>query len=307
MLIISALIAAVPVTEMAVLATECVLAAGGAVAIVFLRHLIGKYAKPTHASVAGDRPDSENNAVESEGLSAYNKPENISDAVNEQKTTQEKSEENVETPLVETYVCPADSEADGKEVPAKEKSSVSDGDAVTVCENDGENREQTEILPDEPVSAVITGNPADSDENGSGGTSAFPRDSSDPALAGSVSELQQYLKNLKKENPAVSLRESDDSALAAGSESGRSYSQNGGREEKTGYINPSNPAETGEGVFGGYSETDKDYLHRHIAESRKKYAAAPKTEHEKVDWDKVKQYNSAVLSVGDIDEKSEEK
>ena len=76
---------------------------------------------------------------------------------------------------------------------------------------------------------------------------------------------------------------------------------------REGYVGMSSGDGTADSAFVNYSDTDKDYLRRHIAESRQKARPAKMPEHEKVDWDKVKQYNSAILSVGEIDDSDDKK
>ena len=113
---------------------------------------------------------------------------------------------------------------------------------------------------------------------------------------GNVSELQQYLQQVKH---------------SAGG-SGPAYSANTAADtdsdaSREGYVGMSSGDGTADSAFVNYSDTDKDYLRRHIAESRQKARPAKMPEHEKVDWDKVKQYNSAILSVGEIDDSDDKK
>ena len=113
---------------------------------------------------------------------------------------------------------------------------------------------------------------------------------------GNVSELQQYLQQVKH---------------SAGG-SGPTYSVNTAADtdsdaSREGYVGMSSGDGTADSAFVNYSDTDKDYLRRHIAESRQKARPAKMPEHEKVDWDKVKQYNSAILSVGEIDDSDDKK
>ena len=74
----------------------------------------------------------------------------------------------------------------------------------------------------------------------------------------------------------------------------------------SGYISPSENSAP-QGTFSGYSESDKNALLRHIEDEKKRLSATQMPEHEKVSWDKVKQYNSAILSVGEIDESDDKK
>ena len=61
-----------------------------------------------------------------------------------------------------------------------------------------------------------------------------------------------------------------------------------------------NPDKPREENFASYNTDEAALLRRHIEMERKRHEANAKVEQEKVDWNRVKQYNSAILSMGEI-------
>ena len=72
------------------------------------------------------------------------------------------------------------------------------------------------------------------------------------------------------------------------------------KSEPAKYIDPANPDRSGDEGFAAYNQTDSAYLKKHIEQERKRHEATAHAEQEKVDWNRVKQYNSAILSMGEI-------
>ena len=114
---------------------------------------------------------------------------------------------------------------------------------------------------------------------------------------GNVSELQRYIKERRS---AIAPDVSGEEEYAAKKQT-FDYGA-----ASSGYISPSENSAP-QGTFSGYSESDKNALLRHIEDEKKRLSATQMPEHEKVSWDKVKQYNSAILSVGEIDESDDKK
>lgn len=189
-----------------------------------------------------------------------------------------------------------------KQYGASEKDDVSkarqDNEALKGEDGDGEKISENALSEEECPAAGADGG----DDGGNEPNQAEePYDSAEEQrkkaeFDGNVSELQQYLQQVKHSaggnGPAYSVNTAADTDSDASRE---------------GYVGMSSGDGTADSAFVNYSDTDKDYLRRHIAESRQKARPAKMPEHEKVDWDKVKQYNSAILSVGEIDDSDDKK
>ncbi len=130
-----------------------------------------------------------------------------------------------------------------------------------------------------------------------------------------VMELKRYMQSLKSGNVSQEEhRRTMGDPLPVQPESGTYINpsqpvQNGDeyvrqdnpvKSEPAKYIDPSNPDRGGDESFASYNQTDSAYLKKHIEQERKRHEATAHAEQEKVDWNRVKQYNSAILSMGEI-------
>ena len=131
-----------------------------------------------------------------------------------------------------------------------------------------------------------------------------------------VMELKRYMQSLKSGNVSQEEhRRTMGDPLPVQPESGtyinpsQPVQSNGGeyvrqdnpaKSEPARYIDPANPDRGGDESFASYNQTDSAYLKKHIDQERKRHEAAAHAEQEKVDWNRVKQYNSAILSMGEI-------
>lgn len=131
-----------------------------------------------------------------------------------------------------------------------------------------------------------------------------------------VMELKRYMQSLKSGNVSQEEhRRTMGDPLPVQPESGtyinpsQPVQSNGGeyvrqdnpaKSEPARYIDPANPDRGGDESFASYNQTDSAYLKKHIEQERKRHEAAAHAEQEKVDWNRVKQYNSAILSMGEI-------
>ena len=131
-----------------------------------------------------------------------------------------------------------------------------------------------------------------------------------------VMELKRYMQSLKSGNVSQEEhRRTMGDPLPVQPESGtyinpsQPLQSDGGtyvrpdnsvKSEPAKYIDPANPDRSGDEGFAAYNQTDSAYLKKHIEQERKRHEATAHAEQEKVDWNRVKQYNSAILSMGEI-------
>lgn len=321
MSMLTTFLAAVSVAEIVVLVVECVLAVTGAAVILILQNAIKKSrrAGDSGAVVDGVQPKNDDSDVISRNDPdpAVSTPQNDEAKLDATATV---------VPEVTENVSRSDSVNENKDRTISKEDETAKADELTSApetnsdsdDSDGKNKENDkEEVPQSARHETHRKSAAEifaEYEKRSGDTvvnDAQPEvELSD--LSGKVSELQTYLNQIKSGSD-----KRDNSALVRSENSGDKNDfakQNEGSgdkkthsDERLSYIDPASPSAKNDAAFTNYSETDKDYLLKHIAKSREQYSSMPRPEHEKVDWDKVKQYNSAILSVGEFGEDTDKK
>ena len=284
------LLSAVMPAEIAVLIVEAALVVGGGVAVVLLQKAINK-AKNAASGVPAAETQSEN---EGTALS-----EHTAVSSSEQDEKQSCGEENSLSEPSETD-------------PNDEKSVGESDEETTLLSGEGasEDAEKTEphVSGDEektdgaPEKEHYAGRAAAvfakyEEQSSADETPSSGDERAKAEFEGNVSELQRYIKERRS---AIAPDVSGEEEYAAKKQT-FDYGA-----ASSGYISPSENSAP-QGTFSGYSESDKNALLRHIEDEKKRLSATQMPEHEKVSWDKVKQYNSAILSVGEIDESDDKK
>ena len=117
-----------------------------------------------------------------------------------------------------------------------------------------------------------------------------------------VLELKKYIMSIKSETKAPSEQKPIDMPPRESEQETAPARNNASRAEETTlrYVDPANPDKPREENFASYNTDEAALLRRHIEMERKRHEANAKVEQEKVDWNRVKQYNSAILSMGEI-------
>ena len=316
--------------EIGVMASEAVLViAGGVVLIVLARKL-----KPR---------DKKNVPVVLPDLSEE-RPVYVEDMPAEEKQSKECSDSSEEEKKEVLVPEPVTEEKDAEqEVPTKEKEEVSNPQeqmGLSVDENQSDI-DQTRIDPDEmqkePEPAVEQTQPAPARRSAREIFAAYEKaagiEPEEPPVSKpdreqieheqDVMELKRYMQSLKSGNVSQEEhRRTMGDPLPVQPESGTyinpaapivtSGEPSGDNRapvctENMKYIDPANPDKSGDENFTAYNQTDSAYLKKHIEQERKRHEATVHAEQEKVDWNRVKQYNSAILSMGEIKPDDEKK
>ena len=318
MSVLTTFLAAVSVAEIVVLVVECILVVAGAAVIAILQNFIKKSRQARDGGAVAVGVQSVKTA--SDGISRDNTEPAVS--TSQAGDTAFDATATTASEVTENSTCPelAHEKKSGCDVSGEGEAAKADG---FVSENgtdsdadgsDGGHKEETQPFtkPETPRKSAAEIFAEYETRNGTAVVNDAPQEVDSSDLSGKVSELQAYLNRIKsgsdKRDNFVSaqrevLTDKEDSAGQNEIPSGNiSLSA-----EKLSYIDPASPSGKNDATFANYSETDKDYLLKHIAKSREQYSSTPRPEHEKVDWDKVKQYNSAILSVGEINEDTDKK
>lgn len=115
-----------------------------------------------------------------------------------------------------------------------------------------------------------------------------------------VLELKRYMQSLKESGAGGYSKPQPQQPVEPENEYVPQMRANSEPENNMRYIDPANPDKPRDENFASYNQSDSAELRRHIEQERKRHEAIVHAEQEKVDWDKVKQYNSAILSMGEI-------
>ena len=257
--------------EIAVMASEGALIIAGAVALFILAR---KAYPRTHENAHGEATENKNDTLKPSALpqDKQKQDEEQPEIKSEERPTDEKKE--IENAPQEEIAEPETTSV-GKEPENPETGEEQD---IKEQEEAPETREETEIRYEKPVKDEAALHEQD------------------------VLELKRYIMSIKSEAKAPSAQKPIEEPMPEPEQPTAPTRNNVSHAEETPlrYVDPANPDKPREENFASYNIDEAALLHRHIEMERKRHEANAKVEQEKVDWNRVKQYNSAILSMGEI-------
>ncbi|MGN1093443.1 MAG: hypothetical protein ACI4SC_00495, partial [Candidatus Neoclostridium sp.] len=266
--------------EIAVMASEGALIIAGAVALFILAR---KAYPRTHENAHGEAVGNNNGTLKPSALpQEKQKQDELQPEIkSEERPTNEKTE--IENAPQEEIAEPEDTSVD--EAPEKpENPETGEEQDIKAQEEAPEMREESEIRYEKPAMR-------------------YEKPVKDEAALHEqdVLELKRYIMSIKSEAKAPSEQKPIEEPMPEPEQSIAPTRRNVSHAEETQlrYVDPANPDKPREENFASYNVDEAALLHRHIEMERKRHEANAKVEQEKVDWNRVKEYNSAILSMGE--------